>query len=225
MKLMVGIPCYDGKVFCDTVRSLLEEVGAASLLGVQIDVRFIPGTCYIPLARNRIVDDFLASDADKLVFIDADVSWPVGSLLKLASHGVDCVAGVYRHKRAEETYPLVWPDESGTVALQAVDGLLEARFVPAGFWCLTRAAFETFRAFHGERPYSHEGNPGYAWFSNPYRPGALWGEDTLFCEEYREAGGRVWVDPELTLTHTGSNPAFTGCLGDFLRGRIDDNAG
>lgn len=219
MRIIVGIPAYDGKLTCDTARSLLEEVGAAAMLGIEVQVIFVPGTCYIPVARNQIVDAFLGSGADKLVFVDADVSWPAGSLIKLASHDVDCVAGVYRHKREQETYPLVWPDESGTVELRAVNGLLEARFVPAGFWCLTRAAFEQFRGFHGERPYQHEGNEGYAWFSNPYRPGIMWGEDSLFCEEYREAGGTVWVDPELTLTHTGGSPRYVGHLGDFLRGR------
>lgn len=223
MKLMIGLPAYDGKVMCDTVRSLLDEVGAASLLGVALDIRFSPGHCYIPLARNHLVTEFLASDADKLVFIDSDVSWPVGTLLKLASHGVDCVAGVYRHKRAEETYPVAWPE--GATELWAVDGLLEAAWVPGGFWCLTRAVFERFRQYHGERPFSHEQVTGYAYFSNPYYNGQLWGEDTLFCEEYRQAGGTVWVDPELTLTHTGGNPQFVGNLGDFLRGRMNDDAG
>lgn len=222
---MIGLPAYDGKVWCDTVRSLLEEAGAASALGIETETRFVQGTCYIPLARNQLVDEFLASDADKLIFVDSDVSWEAGSLLKLALHDVECVAGAYRHKRADETYPVVWPDESGATELRAVNGLLEARFVPAGFWCFNRAAFDRFRAFHGERPYRHEAHTGYAWFSNPYRDGVMWGEDFLFCEEYRQAGGTVWLDPELRLGHTGGSQRYEGHLGDFLRGRIDGNAG
>jgi len=44
------------------------------------------------------------------------------------------------------------------------------------------------------------------------------------------AGGRIWLDPELTLTHVDGGRNFTGRIGDWLRkrmkvGRISEEAG
>jgi hypothetical protein len=88
------------------------------------------------MARNQMVGDFLASDADKLVFIDSDVSWEPGSILKLAMHKADFVGGAYRLKQDEEAYPVEWVDPKGE--LWAKDGLLEVAHLPAGS-CACRA--------------------------------------------------------------------------------------
>ncbi len=37
-----------------------------------------------------------------------------------------------------------------------------------------------------------------------------------FCALWRSIGGKVWLDPDLTLTHTGGNPSYTGRIGDWL---------
>jgi hypothetical protein len=64
----------------------LNEQGVAIGAGIEFKAVFLPGCSLITQARNQIVSDFLESDADKLVFIDADVSWEPGDIIKLASH-------------------------------------------------------------------------------------------------------------------------------------------
>lgn len=32
----------------------------------------------------------------------------------------------------------------------------------------------------------------------------FWGEDYWFCMRWKEQGGEIWVDPDITFTHTGS---------------------
>ena len=104
MKLFVGIPAYDGSVCCETVRALLNEQGVALSAGIDFQVAFIPSCSLITMARNQAVTEFLATDADKLIFIDSDVSWQPGELIKLAAHPVDFVGGAYRLKQEAVSY-------------------------------------------------------------------------------------------------------------------------
>jgi GT2 family glycosyltransferase len=43
----------------------------------------------------------------------------------------------------------------------------------------------------------------------------LWGEDYTFCRKYRQAGGKVWIDPDIMLHHTGKM-TYTGRFIDTL---------
>lgn len=212
MKLFVAVPAYDNRVTLETARALLNEQGAAGLLQVEMQVAFLPGNSLITHARNQAVRDFLASGADKLVFIDSDVSWCVGELLKLASHDVDLVSGAYRYKDDREGYPIEWIDKP---ELHAVNGLLEVMAVPAGFLAIKRRVFEQLQARFPERAYAFHGQAFQAFFHCP--PGE--GEDGAFCRDWRSLGGKVWLDPELTLSHYGGSRNFTGNIGKWLKSR------
>lgn len=222
MKLFVAIPAYDGKVGVETVRALLNEQGAAGLLGVTLQVGFLPGTSLITMARNQLCADFRASDCDRMVFIDADVSWEPGALLKLAAHPVDVVGGAYRYKRAAEDYPVRWI--AGELWADPETGLLEVAAVPGGFLAISRAALDKLEAQHPNRAYTHEGRAFHGFFHAPIGDGCIWGEDTAFCNDWREAGGKVWLDPELTLTHSGGVNNYQGHIGDWLRRREEQAA-
>lgn len=223
MKLHVAVPAYDGKVCVETARALLNEQTAAHLAGVEMEVSFTPGCSLITVARNQAVRSFIESDADRLVFIDSDVAWEPGGLLKLAANPVDFVGGAYRYKQEPEGYPVGWivPDAENPPELIAdpETGLLEVEAVPGGFLALSRAVFERLKAAHPERAYHHFGEPFHAYFEAPFRDGRLYGEDTAFCHDWRAIGGQVWLDPELTLTHVGGSQRFAGRIGDWLRNR------
>lgn len=222
MKLLVAVPAYDSKICAETARALLEEQALAHAAEIELTVRFVPGCSLIAMARNQLAGDFLATDADKLIFIDSDVSWEMGSVIKLASHKVDVVGGAYRLKQAFEAYPVGWPENGAE--LWAQDGLLEAACVPGGFLCISRNAFEKLREANPERTYSHYEFSGYAYFEQPFRDGKLWGEDSYFCQSWRDLGEKVWLDPELSLTHHGGNTAFPGHIGNWLKSRIQEAA-
>lgn len=128
---------------------------------------------------------------------------------------MDFCGGAYRYKAEREGYPIGWLPEVGELNADPATGLLQVATLPGGFLSLSRAVFETLRAKHPERGYDFGGERFQAYFHCP--PGC--GEDGAFCADWRAAGGRVWLDPELRLTHVGGRGAFTGRVGDFLRGR------
>ena len=217
MKLFVAIPAYDYSISVETARSLLNEQAVFSLAGHDLTIAFVPGCSLITMARNQLVSDFVKSDCDKIAFVDADISWEPGALLKLASHPVSVVGGAYRYKKPIEEYPVLWNTDP---ELWAVNGLLKVDGLPGGFLCIARDALEAFEVFHGDRGYEHQGHSAYAYFTAPFRDGKLYGEDSAFCADYRAASGKVWLDPELTLTHHAPGQAFKGNLGDWLRARM-----
>jgi hypothetical protein len=218
VNILVAVPCYDGKVCVETVRSLLNEQIVAVGAGCEFKAVFLPGCSLITHARNQIASDFLASKADRLVFIDADVSWEPGDLVRLAHHPVDFVAGAYRLKQEPESYPVGWLERPELWA-DPDTNLLEVASVPGGFMALNRCVFERLAEAHPDRGYSHYQFRGHAFFHAPVEDGLLLGEDTAFCRDWRAIGGQVWLDPELTLTHTGGSSSYVGKIGDWLKMR------
>src|ERR1051326_6634834 len=143
MKISVGIPVYDGKLSLELAGCLLTEKDIAMKLGDELTVRFLPSCTNLAMGRNQIVKEFLESSDDRLVFVDADVTFEPGALVKLAHYPCDMVGGAYRIKKNEEEYPVAFLDKEELWANEF--GLLEVAMVPTGFLSLSRDIFAKFR--------------------------------------------------------------------------------
>lgn len=200
-----------------TVKCLLEEQTLSSLNGDELQIAFLP-SCSVPAAgRNQLVQDFMDSGAERLIFLDSDITFELGSLLKLAHHPVPFVGGCYRFKTEIEAYPLtfinkpeIWVD---------ANGLIEVETLPNGFLALSREVFETLKAAHPEREYDYSGRKQFCYFQMIFKDGFLHSEDSYFCKEWREIGGRVLLDPEIALTHWDFNKPYVGHIGQWLKTR------
>lgn len=216
MKILVATPVYDGKLPVEVVRSLLNEQAAAILSGDELTFRFLSSCSHPAMGRNQLAQDFMDSECERLVFLDSDVTFEPGSILKIAKHPVDFVGGAYRFKMNDETYPVGWIFGD----LQADEhGLLEVMTLPGGFLSLSRKVFETLQAKYPERAYEHFGKKAHCYFQMPFSNGHLCGEDSFFCLEWRDAGGKVFLDPELTLTHWDFNNPYVGHIGKWLKAK------
>lgn len=217
MKIFVAIPVYDGKLQIQSVKSLLDEQIIAQAVGDEMQVRFLPSCSHPAMGRNQLVQDFLDSDSDRLIFLDADVTFEPGSLVKIAHSPVAFVGGAYRFKMDQEMYPVGWLDKPDLWANE--HGLLEVKTLPGGFLSISRAVFEFLREKHPDREYEHFGKKAFGFFQMRFEDGHLYGEDSYFCKEWRDAGGQVWLDPEITLTHWDFGKPFKGHIGQWLKSR------
>lgn len=169
------------------------------------------------MGRNQLAQDFLDSDADKLFFLDSDVTFEPGAILNLTMKDADFVGGSYRFKHDTEQYPVAFIEGRDHWADRR--GLMEVATLPGGFLSLSRKVFETLKAAHPERAYTHCGRIAHCYFQMRFEDGNLYGEDTYFCKEWRDTGGKVYLDPEINLTHWDFNKPYPGHIGNWLKRR------
>lgn len=215
MKIFVAIPGRDHKLDFNVTACLMEEHELSLQVGVKLVFDLFPSSGGIADGRNFLVEDFLKSECDKMVFLDSDITFAKGSLIQLATKPVDFVAGCYRHKKIGESYPIdfkkgeMWADKNGLIAVEKV---------PFGFVCLTREVFKKFDEKFPERKNKNFGLASTAYFQLPVVDGILWGEDFMFCKEWNEMGETIYLDPEIELTHWGSLPIpYKGHIGNWLK--------
>lgn len=220
MHVFVAIPAYDGKITAPTLDALMAEQLLAREGDDVLDVRVLSGCSSIPAARNSLLADFEASSADRLFFLDSDIAWRAGALMRLAYAPYDVIGGAYRNKREAVAYVVRWLPEGGPLWADGW-GALEVAGLGAGFLSLSRKALAAMRAAMPERVYRDGEREIYAYCDMPFADGTMWGEDLRLCELMRRAGVPIHVDPELELSHVaGPGVAFKGRLGDWLRERM-----
>lgn len=225
MKILVAMPVYNWMVPADTVRCLLNEKTCAHLLGDDLIVEFLPGCSHPAMGRNQLAKAFMESDCERLVFLDSDVTFDPGSLLKVAHYPVDFCGGVYRLKKENEEYPVGWIPENKELWTNEL-GLLEVAALPGGFMSLSRNVFETIQKAHPNRWFDHFGKTTYAYFEMPYKQESqqMFGEDGEFCTLWRTLNGKIYLDPNLTLVHHDFKPTpYKGNIGEWLKNRPKDH--
>jgi len=218
VKAMIAIPAYTGQIHLGTMRSLMTDILQLQHRGDAFMVHDECGNALIADARAVIVAEFLASDCDKLVFVDSDVCWEAGALVRLLDRKEDFVAGIYPQRKDPINYCVKWLDKP---ELHAVNGLLEVAGVPAGFMCLSRDMLEKMVEQYPDSEFYCETAPdkkAWALFAD-YRIGKhKMGEDYAFCKRWTDMGGKVWIDPEIKMGHVGYK-TFQGHIGDWLKSR------
>jgi len=221
MKILVAIPTYDGKLHVEIVKALLDEQVIAMSFGDELLFQFLPGCSHPAMGRNQLAQQFMDSEAERLIFLDSDVTFDPGSIVKIAQYPVDFVGGAYRFKMKDENYPVGWISPDVQPFLQANEyNLLEVSTLPGGFLSLSKKVFETLKAKHPDREYEHFGKKAHCYFQMPFE-GQLYGEDSFFCKEWRECGGKVFLDPEISFTHWDFSPVpYKGHIGNWLKSRV-----
>jgi hypothetical protein len=219
MRISVGLPLYDGKMDYRLAGCLLTEMAIAIANGDQLSVCMLGGCSDLARGRNQIVHEFMESDFDRLVFLDSDITFEPGSLIKLAHYPEDVVGGAYRLKReGVEEYPVAFIQDKKELWANE-HGLLEVQMVPTGFLSLSKNALNKFREAYPGREYQSRGVTQYCYFQIPYSDGSLYTEDSYFCREWTAAGGQIFMDPELKLTHWDGNIPYVGHIGNWLKNR------
>jgi len=211
--ILIAVPAHSGAVACETATSLMRARDEAHALGCKCEVDFRPGDSLLLRARNVMVARFLKSDADDLVFWDADVAAAPGGFAQLISHPVDCVAGPYRFRAEPEGYPVRYLS-GRPAAIDPASGLLEIEGVGAGFLRVGRGLVERLIAADPDGWVDDRGEGRLPWlFDFAVREHQMHGEDFVFCDKVRAAGAAVWLDTRIALHHVGPK-AFGG---DFNR--------
>lgn len=219
MNVMIAIPAYTGVVHMGTMRSLINDLFELTKRGDKFTLVDDIGNALIADSRGIIATRFWESDCDCLVFVDSDVVWQAGALLKLVDANEDLVAGIYPNRRDPIAYPVHYLDKPELWA-NPETGLLEVKSVPTGFMKISRNCIaKMIEAYPNKHYYTAERDKEfYPLFDHVFEDGFKWGEDYSFCIRWRKIGGQVWIDPEIAMGHVGYK-IFEGHIGNWLKSR------
>lgn len=174
------------------------------------------GCPYISAARSTMLRKALDTHADVIVFIDHDLSWQPKDLLTLIETEGDVVAGTYRFKKDEEHYMGVIDDDKDALPIVRDDGCMKATRVPAGFLKITAGAVNRFMTAYPDLCYGPKFNLSVDLFNHGAHKGAWWGEDYSFSRNWIDAGGEIWLVPNLSLTHHSAEKEYPGHFHNFM---------
>jgi hypothetical protein len=96
------------------------------------------------------------------------------------------------------------------------DGALRAQCAPAGFLKVTRNAINRFMLAYPHLMYVDEGVMTVDLFNHGAHKGVWYGEDYAFCRNWTDLGDKVWIIPDLDITHWLGDVPYVGNFHQFL---------
>ena len=212
-KVHIAMPCYGGMLTESTFMSYIKFANTARQLGVDWTLETMVNESLISRARNTLTAKFLhQKDSTHLMFIDADIGWEPWHLLVLLNHNKEVIGGLYPMK----TMPLKWVVNGFDGAEEGPDGLQEVSKAGTGFLLSKREVFEKMVSHPAVKSYKNDIglDPVYdqylrTYFDTAVRQNRYYSEDWTFCENWRDLGGRIWVDKRILLRHAGH---FNFCM-------------
>jgi hypothetical protein len=207
-KVHICMPCYGGMLTESTFMSYIKWSNAARQLGLDWTMETMTNESLISRARNTLTAKFLHNkDSTHLMFIDADIGWEPWHLLVMLNRDVDVIGGLYPMK----SLPVKWCVNGFEGAEEGPDGLQEVSKTGTGFMLIKRDVFEKLNAHPATKPFINDiGLPQElnqymkTYFDTAVRENRYYSEDWTFCENWRDLGGKVWVDKRVLLKHTGT---------------------
>lgn len=164
--------------------SLLRTGVECAKAGYDVYHAVAAGNPFLDLARNNLVNKFLESDADDLLFVDADVGWDASAVTRILSYEEEVVGGLVPKRDAMKQD--VYHDNAFT-GLASKQGLLQCKEIPTAFLRIKRSAFEKI-----QKPYFKIGSNEKDF-----------GEDIYFCRKWIASGNFMWIDCDISFTHRG----------------------
>jgi len=228
--LMVCTPMYGGQCYGHYMQSVLELQKMVTQLNWQMEFRFTSNEALITRARNGLAEQFLASGATHLLFIDGDMLFNPTEIINLVRFDVDVVGGVCAKKVINwelvkeflQANPTVDPYQIQTATAETCinfsgdgndsrPGLMEVKHIGTGCMLIKRDVFVKLKTH-----VKHHIDAGRDGKSTPVaKPlyfdcstdagGYYLSEDYHFCELWRSIGGKIWAAYGTRLKHVGTH--------------------
>ena len=207
-KAHIAMPCYGGMLTESCFMSFIKFANTARQLGIDWTLETMVNESLISRARNTLTAKFLhQKESTHLMFIDADIGWEPWHLLVLLNRDKDMIGGLYPMK----TMPIKWVVNGFEGAEEGPDGLQEVSKTGTGFLLTKRNVFEKMAGHPAVKQYKNDIglDPVYDQYLRTYwdtavRQNRYYSEDWTACENWRDLGGRIWVDKRVLLRHTGT---------------------
>ena len=220
--LYIAMPCYDS-VKIQTMVSMCKLVADLTRADIKVDINTLKSP-YVSYARNILTAQFMKSDKDYLLFIDADVEFEPECPLRMVVAQKDIVCTPYRVKTNDPDvikYTTTVPDNENVKVLPG--GLVELTRGPSGMMLIHRRVFETLQKNRPDleiQAHQHvdlfpEGFKIFSFWDCVFKDGKWTGDDIAFCNLATENGFKLYANIESTMVHHGGY-GYKGRFGDGL---------
>lgn len=200
LDVFIAMPVKD-EIHPHTVVALMDTMALLREKGIPHQFAFqIGGT--LCGGRNAAVADFLASKANRLLFIDSDMIWKPDEIIRLLAMStvMDIVVAAYPTRQEPAGFFVKVQDGQNIPANEhgcaAIDG------IGLGLSILHRRILEdlSFRA----PLIRYMTQAALPWvFKFEVHDGSFRGEDIGFFEDAKKLGYQCWLDPTITPGHLG----------------------
>jgi|TARA_R110000868_G_scaffold404503_1_gene682741 hypothetical protein len=207
-RVHIMMPCYGGQLTESTFMSFIKWGNTARQLNIDWTMETLTNESLISRARNTLTAKFLHNkDSTHMLFVDSDIGFEPWHILVLLNRQVDVIGGLYPMK----SMPIKWCVNGLENSEKGVDNLEEVSKTGTGFMLIKRHVFEKLNEHPATKPFINdiglpeELNPYMkTYFDTAVRENRYYSEDWTFCENWRDLGGKVWVDKRVLLRHTGT---------------------
>jgi len=213
-RVLVGTPCYDGRIEVWYANSLIQTIRMGITLGVEILPIWLSYDALIQRARNDLMGIMVETGCDDIIFIDSDIEWAPEDFFKLLSHPVDVVGGTYPKKGDLEQYVAKILDPQKPFDTNT--GLLHVDGLGTGFLRMSKRAVQYL--WDTCTPYEEkdQGKVRRWIFDVEIQNGEIVSEDILVCQKLNNAGIKVWLDTSITCGHIGTK-RFLGNFANWFQ--------
>ena len=221
LKVDIGMPVGFPYIPFPTAVSLIETTKFCTQHRVPVRQISPVGCSLVTDARSAVVDEFLKGDSSHLFWVDADMAWRTLDFLRLMSFctrpGVDVVGATYTPKSEPARFMV-----RNISKVPGPYGLIEVSGLGLGFTIMRR---EVVRKIADSKPWVIS-NGATTRMRDVFRLDKVasdhrLGEDMAFFQDIRDAGYKVWMDPEVDLSHVGLK-LYGGSVMDAVRKAMPD---
>lgn len=228
-KLFIATPMYGGLCNGNYALGMIQSVSAFSAAGIQMYYSYMMNESLITRARNSMAYDFLETDADYMMFIDADIGFNPADIIKMLETDKDIICGIYPKK--EMNWDMIRhgidrgiPNEelhkwTGSFVVNLINNeptqsheLAEPMEISnggTGFMLIKRGVFESLKdkvpTYVGDMNHNNE-KIIHEFFATSIDPESnrLLSEDYHFCQLARKNGFKVFAALWPKLVHCGA---------------------
>jgi hypothetical protein len=230
MKVMIGIPMYGSMCtagFTISLANLMME--SKNWPNIELIPMFALNESLIPKTRSMIVHAFLKSSADKLLFIDSDISFDALEIFRMLFVEEPIVCGIYPKKNikwnniAKAAKSGVEPEQLMSVTAEYLfipkskiepddRGLVEIDRAGTGMMLIDRSVFDilsdevpSFKLEAAVANVSDDGDDIKEFFHTTIDPSTkvFLHEDFNFCRMWQNTGGKIYAASWVKLQHSG----------------------
>lgn len=224
--LLIATPAYAGLVYYTYTQSLLNTFVWCGNEGIRVNAHLMGNESLITRARNTCAAVAINNEFDKLLFIDADVSWTTDDIWRLYYSDKKIIGGIYpqKHLPMQMNFNALLPHRKkyfagsrspANFAIYAKEeadetGEVEVEHIPTGFLMIDKEVLLDLapRVPHYESTHMTGVSAQTTRFADLFQSGAKNGvfrsEDWGFCDLARQHGHSIWLNTRVILPHTGT---------------------